>query len=286
MALSDSLLFSLARVGYRTEIAHTEEMKQSLTSMDSYDAFRAAESVKMLEALDSNGISVAGKTVVDFGCNDGAMSAAYLERGAAAVIGVDIDEEAITSARRLHPDPRLTFLLGSVEGSGIERNIADVIVAFDVFEHVASPASILTDLHGALKPGGNLVIQTVGWFSPFAPHLWSVMPVPWAHVFFSEATLLRACRRVYAAPWYVPNMHDFEPGGGRKTDKYMGNSIDPAYLNKYRIADFERVFRETGFDFRTSVVPLRGSKLLAPFTRIPGIREFLGSTVWFVLTRR
>lgn len=104
------------------------------------------------------------------------------------------------------------------------------------------------------------------------------MPVPRAHVFFSEATLLRACRRAYAAPWYVPNTHDFEAGGERKTDKYTGDSIDPAYLNKYRIADIERVSRQSGFNFRTSVVPLRSSKLLAPSTRIPWSREFIGST--------
>src|SRR5262245_39134008 len=115
MAMADMFLYWCARLGSRTEIAHTDAMKQSLESADSYDHFRAAESNKMLAALAKYGSSVVGKTVVDFGCNDGAMSVAYLNGGAKSVIGVDIDTEAIARARRLHSDSALTFIEGSVD---------------------------------------------------------------------------------------------------------------------------------------------------------------------------
>src|SRR5690606_40310181 len=58
-SLGEALLYRLARALYNTEIAHTEDMKASLSDMDSYDAFRASESVKMINQLNALGISYA-----------------------------------------------------------------------------------------------------------------------------------------------------------------------------------------------------------------------------------
>lgn len=50
-----------------------------------------------LEWLD--GADLAGKTVIDYGCGSGVLAIAALKLGAARVIGVDNDEQALTASR-------------------------------------------------------------------------------------------------------------------------------------------------------------------------------------------
>ncbi len=57
--------------------------------------------------------------------------------------------------------------------------VVDVVLCYDVFEHVSRPAAVLDECYRILKPGGKMLIGTWGWYHPFAPHLWSTMPVPW-----------------------------------------------------------------------------------------------------------
>jgi hypothetical protein len=113
------------------------------------------------------------------------------------------------------------------------------------------------------------------------------MPVPWAHVPFSDRTLLRACRLVYQSEWYIPNMHDFDDFGQRRTDKYLEESISPDYLNKFLISDFRRVFSESELDCEFHLAPF-GSKM-ARWTkillRIPYLREFFTGYLWIVCSK-
>lgn len=277
----EALLFAAAKRLYRTEIAHTAEMKSALSDIDAYDKLREGGAEKVISALRRYRLEIKGRRVVDFGCNDGALSARYLKEGAAQVTGLDIDAQALERARQLRPGIR--FLQSGVDLLPLEDQSVDLIVSLAVFEHVAKPEPILREMRRVLAPGGHIVIGTNGWKSPFAPHLWATMPVPWAHLLVSERTLLRTCRRVYRAPWYQPNMHDLASDGALLPDKYTGEHLSRDYLNQYTIADFERAFRETGFRYSTDVIPLSGSKALKTLCRVAWIREFIGSVVWFVL---
>src|SRR5262249_2905539 len=138
-----------------------------------------------------------------------------------------------------------------------------------------------------LVPGGKALIGTWSWWHPFAPHLWSVMPVPWAQVFFSERTILKVCRRVYHSAWYVPNMHDYDENGQRLADRYAHEAISTDYLNKYLIRDFEGALRASGFDYETHPVPFgsRYARWTRLCLRVPWLREFVAGYVWFVLTK-
>jgi len=92
----------------------------------------------------------------------------------------------------------------------------------------------------------RMLIGTWEWHRPFAPHLWSTMPVPWAHLIVSERTLLRACRRVYHAAWYVPTFHDFDVDGSRKHDRYTED----------RISTYRSASRSTSPIWRTRPTPI------------------------------
>lgn len=287
MRIAEQILFQLARFLYRTEVAHSSEMKNALQHIDAYDVYRATEINRILEAVERYRLLIAGRTIVDFGCNDGAISVEYLRRGAARVIGVDIDEHAIQRACALHHEERATFVQSTVSTIPLEDQSVDAVISYDVFEHVSQPTKILKELYRILTPTGQALIGTWSWRHPFAPHLWAVMPVPWAHMFFSEQTLLRVCRRVYHSPWYIPNMHDYDHEGQRLADKYTHESISTDYLNRYLIQDFERAFLASGFIYETHAVPF-GSRY-ARWTRVclhvPWLREFMAGYVWFVLTK-
>ena len=287
MPFADSVLFFLAKQLYRTEIAHSAAMKNALKEPDKYDAYRFGQLDNILDAGASYGIDVTDKIVLDFGCNDGAITPGYAFRGARRVIGVDIDKAAVEKARAACRDDRVIYHVSETTTLPLDDASVDLIICYDVFEHVADPPAILAECRRVMKPGAKMLIGTWGWGHPCAPHLWATMPVPWAHVFFSEKSVLRACRRVYDAPWYVPNMHDLDENGGRKP-KFLNDTISKDYLNKLSIDDFERVFRESGLSYVIHPRPF-GSKFArwsVVFLGIPWLREYITGYLWVVLQKQ
>lgn len=286
MRLTEWTLYRLARAFYRSEVAHSDTMKASLQSWEGIDDYRRAEMQKILAAAKRYGVGLDGKRLLDLGCGDGAITVQYLTQGASSVVGVDIDPMLIRRARKLHHDTRARFVLGTDQSIPVEANSVDVAISYDVFEHLGCMDVILSELHRVLVPGARMLIGTWSWRHPFAPHLWAVMPVPWAHLVVSEKTLLRACRRVYESDWYVPNVHDVDDGGARKV-KYTEDAIPTSYLNKFLIREFEQAFRRAGFSFQTHAIPFGSSyaQWTRPFVRSGWGRELLSGYVWFVVRK-
>lgn len=287
MWLSEQILYRLAKLMSSSEAGQSDEMKSALKSDESYAEYRLGLIAQVTDAAERFGVPVKDQVVLDLGCSDGAISTGYLEYGAKRVIGVDIDEKAIAIAKEQRTREGIEFHAGTIDRIPIPDNSVQTILCYDVFEHVEKPAEILGEISRVLKPGGKMLIGTWGWKHPFAPHLWSTMPVPWAHMFFSERTVLRTCRRVYHSDWYSPNMHDFDENGNRYEDKYTHESIPTDYLNKYLVKDFERVFKNSALDFEMHPQPF-GSKYAAwsrIFLNVPWIREFVTGYLWVVLTK-
>ena len=204
-----------------------------------------------------------------------------------ALVGVDIDGPAVRVAQEKYSSDRMEFHVSGVNNIPLSDNSVDTIFCYDVFEHVAEPTPILEECHRILRPGGQMLIGTWGWYHPYAPHLWSTMPVPWAHVLFSEKTMLRVCRRVYHSDWYVPNMHDFDENGQRKPDKFDYEEIPQDYLNKFLLKDFERVFRDCPLDYtmHQERFSSKWAGWTTPLLNVPLLREFFTAYIWVVLSK-
>lgn len=283
-----NLLYHLARRLNHTEIAHTDEMKRATgvgrqPSPKALSTYRAAQARRVLSAAERYGVRLADKDVLDLGCNDGAITAQYVQARPRSLTGVDIDEEAIARAAADHPDVR--FLPSGVRSLPLDDRSIDSILSFDVFEHVEDPVPLLRECRRILRPGGKLLIGTWGWGHPFAPHLWATMPVPYAHILFGERNMLRACRKVYHSEWYKPNMHDFDKQGSRYPDKYTERSISTCYLNKFWVTDFEDAFRRSRMRFRIHLEPFGSAQWTRFLLHVPVLREFLHSYLWAVLTK-
>ena len=287
MRLTEALLYQLVKCFYRSEVAHSAEMKEALNSVEKYDAYRATQIQRVTTAADAYGVQIKGQQLLDLGCAEGTLTAEFIRHGARHVIGVDIDAKFIECARKTFAHLPAEFVVSQPTGLPVPDASIDTIISFDVFEHVTRPGNLLRECLRVLKPGGQMLIGTWGWHNPFAPHLWATMPVPWAHVFFSERTILRTCRRVFLSDWYAPNQFDLDEHGQKKRDKYTYVGISTDYVNKYLLSDFEQTFHEVGFKSRMNVLPFSSSyaSWTKPLLRIPLLREYLHSYFWAVLTK-
>lgn len=205
--------------------------------------------------------SLAGKTVIDFGCGDGLQAVTIAARVPdCRVIGLDIQprflEQARVRAARLGVSGRCRF----AETTG-ER--ADVIISIDAFEHFSDPASILVVMSDLLKPDGELLVSFgPTWLHPYGGHLFSVFP--WAHLIFTESALLRWRAR-------------FRSDGATRFSEVEGG------LNQIRIRDFEQLVDDSPLTLVwLETVPIRNLSVL----RWKPLREFGSSIVRCRLIRR
>lgn len=110
-----------------------------------------------LQWLD--GLDLVGKTVVDFGCGSGILGIAALKLGAARVIGIDIDPQAIQASRdnamRNGVAGQIELYLPAEQPEGL---LADVVVA----NILAGPLRELAPLIAGLgKPGSLMALSGV-----------------------------------------------------------------------------------------------------------------------------
>ena len=118
-----------------------------------------------LQWLD--GLDLAGKTVVDFGCGSGILGIAALKLGAARVIGIDIDPQAIQASRdnaeRNGGADQIELYLPADQPQDVE---ADVVVA----NILAGPLRELAPLIAGHGKAGSLMALS-GVLESQAPEL-------------------------------------------------------------------------------------------------------------------
>ena len=101
-----------------------------------------------------------GKRILDLGCGEG-YGANILSQSAAEVIGIDINSEAVNWANRKYARSNLRFVCGSASSVPIEgREVFDVVVCFEMLEHVLEQESLIAEAKRLLKPSGLLIIST------------------------------------------------------------------------------------------------------------------------------
>ncbi len=99
-----------------------------------------------------------GKRVVDAGCGAGYGSHLLAERGAASVLGVDVDNRSIRFARRHYPGTGLGYEVVDLEHWDPPPESADLIVSSNVLEHLDEPGRFLSAAREALVQDGRLIL--------------------------------------------------------------------------------------------------------------------------------
>ena len=215
----------------------------------------AYEDRSKLEALFGPGVwpAIEGRTVIDFGCGSGLEAVEMARRGAKRVIGIDIRETVLGSARRL------ATLAGVSDRCVFDTDTddkADVILSIDGFEHYGDPEGILRRMRRLINPDGHVLIAFgPPWLHPLGGHLFSVFP--WAHLVFTERALIR---------WRA----DFKFDGATRFCETEGG------LNRMTVRRFLQLVRDSDFALTAfDAVPIRRlARLSSPLTR-----EFVTSVV-------
>ena len=107
------------------------------------NAFVKGRYLKCIELLE-NISELKNKTILDFGCGDGALAYLLWKKGA-KVYGVDNSEIAIKYAIEKHKQHKTDchFELTNYE-TVFEDNFFDFVICTDVIEHVLEPIRLLT----------------------------------------------------------------------------------------------------------------------------------------------
>jgi SAM-dependent methyltransferase len=98
-----------------------------------------------------------GRRVLDAGCGSG-YGSAELARSANLVTAIDFSQDAIAYAQEHFQLPNLHYLVGDC--LALPEGPFDLIVAFEVIEHLAEWQHFLLEAKRALAPGGLFLVST------------------------------------------------------------------------------------------------------------------------------
>ncbi|WP_241387090.1 class I SAM-dependent methyltransferase [Rhodococcus sp. CH91] len=99
----------------------------------------------------------AGRTVLEAGAGEG-YGADMIADVANRVIGLDYDESAVAHIRARYP--RVDMRQGNLAELPLDAESVEVVVNFQVIEHLWDQAQFLRECHRVLAPGGELLIST------------------------------------------------------------------------------------------------------------------------------
>jgi SAM-dependent methyltransferase len=111
---------------------------------------------------------VPGKEVLDAGCGVGYGTRLLAEREPARLVGVDLSAEALERA----PTEDAEFVQADLHQIPFDADTFDVVVCFEVIEHVHGHVQVLDELRRVLRPGGALLISSPNRdvYAPGNPH--------------------------------------------------------------------------------------------------------------------
>jgi SAM-dependent methyltransferase len=99
-----------------------------------------------------------GRRVLDAGCGAGYGTAMLATAGASETIGVDVAPHVVEAAARAHAASR--FVVGDLHELPFPDGRFDLVVCFEVIEHVEGQDAAIAELDRVLAPDGMLAISS------------------------------------------------------------------------------------------------------------------------------
>jgi len=118
-----------------------------------------------LDFLKRVGILRKSASILEIGCGKGMLLNSLQEAGY-AVTGIDLDADAIGQCRAAFP--KITAQVASGDSIPFADASFDVVLSFDVFEHILDSDRHLREVTRVVKPGGYYLLQT--------PNKWTNIP--------------------------------------------------------------------------------------------------------------
>jgi len=102
---------------------------------------------------------VEGKKAIDLGCG-ARKGSLLLSQKAEMVIGADISMEAISYAKKTWPRMNLFYTVLDATELPFWKNVFDVVVSFEVVEHIADYVNYIEEVQRIVKPDGICILST------------------------------------------------------------------------------------------------------------------------------
>ncbi len=134
------------------------------------------------------------KAVLDYGSGYGGR-AVWMANQARFVEGVEIHQSTVDISNefaRYRKVNNVHFTLGSEDKIFFEDKYFDVIVSFDVLEHVKKPDLLIKEFFRVLKDDGIAILIFTPYYGMFSHHLNYITLFPGLHWFFSPQALIEA----------------------------------------------------------------------------------------------
>jgi ubiquinone/menaquinone biosynthesis C-methylase UbiE len=198
---------------------------------------------EILAFLDDAGCSLDTRRVLDIGCGDGAIDLGLsIKSKPARLLGMDLVQTNIEDLKELAMAAGLSEIPQNLEfGVCRETEIPlpdrsmDAIISWSVFEHVANPVKVLSELRRIIRPGGFMFLQIWPlYWSQHGSHLWYWYPDGWQHQLRGVDEVTREVR--------ASDLQSTEV-----VDEML---IDFHSLNRLSILDLQRALSATGFRIR------------------------------------
>lgn len=139
------------------------------------------------------------RDVLDFGSGFGGRTVEYGRIGARQVFGIEPFQSMIdksTDYARQHDVGNVEFRLCTQSEIPLQSNSVDVVLSYDVLEHVRDPRQSMREIRRVLRPGGMAYLVFPVYFGALSHHLDYVSILPGLHWFFSPQTLIAAANSI------------------------------------------------------------------------------------------
>jgi SAM-dependent methyltransferase len=128
--------------------------------------------------------------VLNVGGSAGAIDN-FLADHAAKVVGIDIDEGAISHAQQTFRKENLEFRVADALNLPFDDASFDVVICSHVYEHVPDPVKMFDEIHRILRPDGICYFSAGNRLMWNEPHynlpLLAILPRPLAHLYIRIA---------------------------------------------------------------------------------------------------
>lgn len=101
----------------------------------------------------------AGRRVLDLASGEG-YGSAMLAGAGGAVVGLELDREAVAHAAAAYPLRGLSFVQGSITEMPFGRGRFDLAVCFEALEHVVEQDRLCEEAARVVAPGGCFIVST------------------------------------------------------------------------------------------------------------------------------
>lgn len=165
-----------------------EYTSQAVAKKEMYDSGgRYVKAQKLCSVLTDYLGDLGQLKALEVSCSAGHMSSVFATEFS-SVDSIDIDSEALDFAEKGRAHSNLMFHEMDALKLGFESDIFDVVICNQVYEHVADPDLMMTEIYRVLKPGGVCLFGATNRLKVVETHYGRIpflswLPKPLANVY-------------------------------------------------------------------------------------------------------